>query len=157
MPPNFIFNITGLDLDQIKYGPEVIRECIPQRGDMEMLDAIVHVEEEQARLIGYKDIRLDQFWVPGHIPGRPLFPGVLMIEAGAQLASFYARKYLKWDGFVGFGGVNECRFRMEVRPPCRFYVLGERIWDRHRRICCNIQGVVEGNIVFEMQIIGVRM
>jgi 3-hydroxyacyl-[acyl-carrier-protein] dehydratase len=157
MPPQTIFDIAGLDLNKIVHDQEAIRECNPQRGDMEMLNAIVYANSETHSLIGYKDVKADEFWVPGHIPGRPLFPGVLMIETAAQLASFYARKYLKWTGFIGFGGVEECRFRKEVAPPCRFYVLGQQVWQRHSRICCKEQGIVDGNIVFETTIIGVRM
>ena len=84
MPPTSLFDMTGIDLDRVLYDREAIRACNPQRGDMEMLDAIVHAKPESGQIIGYKDIRPDEFWVQGHIPGRPLFPGVLMIEAAAQ-------------------------------------------------------------------------
>jgi 3-hydroxyacyl-[acyl-carrier-protein] dehydratase len=157
MPPNFLFDISVLDLNMVVYDQDVVRECNPQRGEMEMLNGIAYVDEPKGRIIGYKDIREDEFWVKGHIPGRPLLPGVLMIEAGAQLASFYAKKFEKWPGFIGFGGVEDCRFRQQVAPPCRLYVLGQKIWERHGRICCKEQGVVNGIIVFETTIIGVKM
>ena len=157
MPPNFLFDLTGIELNKILYDQEVIRGCNPQRGDMEMLDAIVYVNDTKPELIGYKDVRENEFWVPGHIPGRPILPGVLMIEAGAQLASFYTRKFMKWSGFIGFGGVEDCRFRQQVSPPSRMYVMGQRIWERHGRICCKIQNLVNGTIVAEMTIIGVKM
>src|SRR5690606_31456615 len=99
------------------------------------------------RIIGYKDVTADEFWVEGHIPGRPLFPGVLMIEAGAQLASFYTKHVLKWPGFVGFGGVDRVKFRQQVLPGSRLYIIGERKWERHRRIGCDIQGMIDGNLV----------
>jgi 3-hydroxyacyl-[acyl-carrier-protein] dehydratase len=157
MPPQLLFDIADVDLMQDLYDQEAIRKHNLQRGDMEMLNGIVHVNEERHRLIGYKDVRIDEFWVAGHIPGRPLFPGVLMIEAGAQLASFYARKFLGWTSFVGFGGVDECRFRQQVVPPERVYLLGQQIWNRHGRLYCDIQGVISGNIVFQTKILGVRM
>ena len=77
-----------------------------------------------------------------------------MIEAGAQLASFYTRKYIGWKGFIGFGGCEEVRFRQMVEPGCRMYLLGLKTWERHRRICCRIQGIVKGNLAFEASIIG---
>jgi 3-hydroxyacyl-[acyl-carrier-protein] dehydratase len=157
MPPQLLFDVPGLGRSPVLFDQEVIREYNPQRGDMEMLNGIVHVDTERHRLVGYKDIHADEFWVKGHIPGRPLFPGVLMVEAGAQLASFYTRKYSGWTGFVGFGGLDECRFRQQIVPPARMYLLGERIWERHGRICCAIQGVVAGSVAFETKIIGVRM
>jgi 3-hydroxyacyl-[acyl-carrier-protein] dehydratase len=157
MPPQLLFDIAGLDLSTDVYDQEAIRASNPQRGDMEMLNGIVYVDEEKHRLIGYKDIREDEFWVAGHIPGRPLFPGVLMIEAAAQLASFYARTFYKWSRFIGFGGVEECKFRQQVVPPCRMYLAGEQIWMRHSRIFCQIQGIVNGSIAFETKILGVQM
>jgi len=157
MPPQLLFDISGLDLSQDVYDQSVIRECNPQRGDMEMLDGIVHVNETEHQLIGYKDVRADEFWVAGHIPGRPIFPGVLMIEAAAQLASFYTRRFLGWSGFIGSGGVEECRLRQQVVPPARLLLLGKRIWQRHGRVGCKMQGLVDGVLVFEVSIIGVQM
>ena len=156
MPPQFIFDISSLDLDRIVYDQEAVREANPQRGDMEMLNAITHARPEQGEIAGYKDIRDNEFWIPGHIPGRPLFPGVMMIEAGAQLASFYTRKFIGWDGFIGFGGVDAVKFRAPVSPGCRMYLLGKKLWERHRRVCCNVQGIVNGNLVFEAQITGAQ-
>jgi 3-hydroxyacyl-[acyl-carrier-protein] dehydratase len=80
-----------------------------------------------------------------------------MVETAAQLASFYARKFIGWPGFVGFGGVEDCRFRQQVVPPTRMYVLGEQIWRRHGRLFCAMQGIVRGNLVFEAKIIGVEI
>src|SRR3954454_14757834 len=157
MPPKFVFDITDKNLDKILYDQEEIRACNPQRGDMEMLNAIVHADPSKGEILGYKDVRADEFWVPGHIPGRPLLPGVLMIEAGAQLASFYTRKFVGWKGFIGFGGVDGCKFRMQVAPGQRLYLLGQKIWDRHGRIYCKIQGLVNGQLAFETGIIGTQM
>jgi 3-hydroxyacyl-[acyl-carrier-protein] dehydratase len=80
-----------------------------------------------------------------------------MIESAAQVASFYTRKFVGWQGFIGFGGVDECKFRMQVAPGCRMYVLVKQIWHRHRRILCRAQGMVDGNLVFEASIVGTQM
>jgi 3-hydroxyacyl-[acyl-carrier-protein] dehydratase len=157
MPPQLVFDISGLDLSKVVYDQEAIRERNPQRGDMEHLNAIVYADASLGRIIGYKDVRADEFWVPGHIPGRPLLPGVIMVEAGAQLASFYSRMFEGWSGFVGFAGAEDVRFRQAVAPGCRMYILGQKVWARHRRICCTVHGIVDGNLVFEAGIIGVQM
>ncbi|MGD1276483.1 MAG: beta-hydroxyacyl-ACP dehydratase [Tepidisphaeraceae bacterium] len=157
MPPQFLFDINGLDLNRIIHDQEEIRRYNPQRGHMEMLNAIVYVDETHHRLIGYKDVREDEFWVTGHIPGRPLLPGVLMVEAAAQLASFYALRYVGWKGFMGFSRIEQCRFRMQVAPPCRLYVLGEQVYSRHGHICCRHQGVINGNLAFESTIVGAKL
>jgi 3-hydroxyacyl-[acyl-carrier-protein] dehydratase len=157
MPPQYLFDITGIDLNHILYDQEYVRRNNPQRGDMEMLNGIVHAAPDKGQIIGFKDVRPDEFWVPGHIPGRPLFPGVLMIESGAQLASFYTREFIKWPGFIGFGGVTDVKFRQQVSPGCRMYILGLKTWERHRRIGCQVQGIINGDLVFEASIIGTQM
>ena len=154
MPPQLLYDIAGIDLDKVVYDQEAIRDANPQRGLMEHLNAIVYAVPELGRIIGYKDVRGDEFWVEGHIPGRPLLPGVIMIEAGAQLASFYTRKFVGWKGFIGFGGVDEVKFRMQVPPGVRMYILGKKLWERHHRIYCNVQGIVNGNLAFEAGITG---
>jgi 3-hydroxyacyl-[acyl-carrier-protein] dehydratase len=157
MPPQLIFDISGIDLDQVMFGPDAIREMNLQRGDMEHLDAIIHVNPEANQILGYKDVREDEFWVPGHIPGKPILPGVIMIEAGGQIASFYMRKFLGWTGFVGFGGVDSCKFRQMVVPPARMYLLAMKTWERHGRVSSKVQGVVKGEMVFEAEVTGLKM
>ena len=157
MPPSLLFDISGIDLNKLLYGPEEIRKYNQQRGDMEHLNGIVYADLEKGHVIGFKDVRHDEFWVAGHVPGRPLLPGVLMIEAAAQLASFYTKAYLKWDGFLGFGGVDECKFRLPVLPGNRMYILGRQVWARHRRLCCDMQGLVNGNLIFQCQVTGTQL
>jgi 3-hydroxyacyl-[acyl-carrier-protein] dehydratase len=157
MPPQFLYDISAIDLDKVLYDKSVIREMIPHRGAIEQLDAIVFADEPAGRIIGFKDVRADEFWVDGHIPGRPLMPGVLMLEAAAQLASFYLRHEMKWTGFVGFGGVDDAKFRQAVPPGVRLHIILQRIWIRHGRFCCKVQGLVKGALVFDAQITGVQM
>jgi 3-hydroxyacyl-[acyl-carrier-protein] dehydratase len=157
MPPQTLFDIQAIDLNRILFDQESIRESNPQRGDMEHLNAIVHMDLEKAEAIGYKDVRADEFWVAGHIPGRPLLPGVLMVEAAAQLASFVTRHLCGWKGFIGFGGAEGVKFRAPVEPGCRLYILTKRKWERHSRLCCAAQGLVNGNLVFECEVIGTQI
>lgn len=157
MPPQLLFDISGIDLNTIVFDQETIRQANPHRGDMEQLNAIVYTQPAQGRMIGYKDVRDDEFWVPGHIPGRPLMPGVLMLEAGAQLASFYVRTYEGWKDFVGFTGADEVRFRTPVLPGNRLYILGQKEWVRHGRFFCRVQGLVNGAMAFEASIIGSQL
>ena len=155
MPPSFIYDLSQIDLTRVTHDIEAIRKVNPQRGDMEHLDGIVHIDDDG--IVGFKDVRDDEFWVPGHIPGRPLLPGVIMIEAAAQVAAFYTAVVQKWPGFIGFGGVDNVKFRQQVPPGVRLYIMLKVIWKRHRRICCNAQGVVNGNVVFEAQITGTQL
>jgi 3-hydroxyacyl-[acyl-carrier-protein] dehydratase len=157
MPPQFLFDLSQIDLTQVAYGPDAIREMNPHRGEMEMLNGVIWVDQSKDEILGYKDVGANEFWVAGHIPGRPLFPGVLMIETSAQLASFYTKKFIGWKGFVGFGAADKCRFRAQVVPGQRLLVLAKKIWERHRRIYCQTQGLVDGQLVFEGDIVGTQM
>jgi 3-hydroxyacyl-[acyl-carrier-protein] dehydratase len=157
MPPQFLFDISGIDLNRVLFDADGIRLRNPQRGPMQQLDAIVHIDVEKGQIIGYKDVMEDQFWIAGHIPGRPLMPGVLMIEAGAQLSGFYYAEVEKWEGFIGFSGVDEVRFRVPIPPGKRLYLLGKKGWVRHGRFCSRIQGLVDGTLVFEATILGMRV
>ncbi|MEM1011940.1 MAG: 3-hydroxyacyl-ACP dehydratase FabZ family protein [Planctomycetota bacterium] len=139
----------------MKHDIDEIRQHNPQRGDMEHLNAVVWTDE--GRIIGRKDVTADEFWVEGHIPGRPLLPGVIMLEAAAQASSFLTATYVGWDGFIGFGGLEDVKFRTAVEPGQTLYILCELIEKRHRRIKAKCQGVVNGGIAFEATIIGTRM
>jgi 3-hydroxyacyl-[acyl-carrier-protein] dehydratase len=156
MPPALIFDISGIDLNAVVADQEAIRAINPQRGDMEHLNGVCYYHDS-GRIVGYKDVRADEFWVAGHIPGRPLLPGVLMIESAAQLASFYVKGILKTPGFIGFGGVEECKFRQSVQPGCRLYIIALQEVGRHRRFRSLVQGLVNGQVVFEATIVGVVM
>ena len=156
MPPQFILDLSNIDLDAVRHGPEMIERVNPQRGDMRHLDAIVWHDDEGG-IIGYKDVRGDEFWVPGHIPGRPLLPGVIMLEAAAQVSSFCTKHVLGWEGFIGFGGLENCKFRLPVEPGSRLYILCKMTDSRHRRVRASVQGMVDGKLVFETEVIGTKM
>jgi 3-hydroxyacyl-[acyl-carrier-protein] dehydratase len=156
MPPQILYDLSGIDLNKVLYDKEAIHEVNPQRGDMQHLDAIVHVDADRGRIVGFKDVRDDEFWVAGHIPGRPLLPGVIMIEAAGQLAAFYTSKIMGWGGFIGFGGAEKIRFRQPVAPGCRLHLICLKISERHRRVECMVQGLVNGSQVFEATIVGTK-
>jgi 3-hydroxyacyl-[acyl-carrier-protein] dehydratase len=156
MPPSLIFDISGIDFDAVVVDQEGIRALNPQRGAMEHLNGINWFNQDGC-VAGFKDVRADEFWVAGHIPGRPLLPGVIMIEAAAQLASFYVKGVLKANGFIGFGGVEACKFRQSVGPGVRLTLIGKQLDARHSRFTSKIQGLVSGQLVFETTIVGVVM
>lgn len=154
MAPQLLFDLTRFDLERLLYDTEQIESVNPQRGHMRQLDGIIHMDFDEAIILGYKDIGKDEFWVPGHIPGRPLYPGVMMIEAAAQLSAFLMKMHSPHLGFLGFVGCDEVKFRGQVIPGDRFYLLGKELKRNRRRFICNTQGVVNGNLVFEAKVQG---
>jgi 3-hydroxyacyl-[acyl-carrier-protein] dehydratase len=158
MPPEAHFDPTRLDFGKAVADREALRRVNPQRFEMEQLDAIVHVDREQHLIVGYKDVQPDEFWVRGHMPGYPLMPGVLMCEAAAQLCSYYVViSGLLTGDFIGFGGLEEVRFRGLVRPGDRFILVGKAIQLDRRKTVFNVQGFVGQTMVFHGNVLGVPM
>jgi 3-hydroxyacyl-[acyl-carrier-protein] dehydratase len=155
MPRDLIFDLADINLEEAAFDKEAIRAENLQRFEMEQLDGVIHVDLEGQRLIGYKDVREDEFWVRGHIPGRPILPGTMIVEAAAQLCSFYFKKHFPDEQrFLGFSGIEEVRFRGSVVPGDRLLVLAKARDLRRRRAIFGCQAVVAGKIVFEGVIIG---
>jgi 3-hydroxyacyl-[acyl-carrier-protein] dehydratase len=136
---------------------ERIREIIPQRFEMEHLDGVSYVDSDAGLAAGWKDVRDDEFWVRGHLPDRPLLPGVVMLEALAQLTSIAAKLVQPDMGFVGFGGIDACKFRVAVTPGQRLVLLARNLEMRRRRAIFDTQGWVDGKLAVEARITGVRV
>src|SRR5438128_1220919 len=105
MPPVALVDPAAVDTSRVVADRAAIRQANPQRFEMEQLDAIVLIDPKERLIIGYKDVRPDEFWVRGHMPDYPLMPGVLICEAAAQLSSYYCHAINLVEGcFLGFGG-----------------------------------------------------
>lgn len=160
MAPSLLFPLEGIDFDHAVHDTAAIEAVNPHRGHMRLLDRIAWTNPEPYQVLAVKDVGHDEFWVPGHIPGRPIFPGVLMIEAAAQAASFMylhrarAQGLATEESFLGFAGVDAVKFRGQVNPGDTFALLCQEINFKPRRCICQTQGVVNGNLVFEAKITG---
>ena len=158
MPPPVNFDPGHLDLGRVLADRDAIRQVNPQRFDMEQLTAIVHLDREEGVAAGYHDVRDDEFWVPGHMPGYPLLPGVLMCEAAAQLCSYFIMTQgLLHGDFVGFGGMENVRFRGTVRPGDRLVLVSKLLKYNRRQALFSVQGFVGTTMVFHADIIGVPL
>lgn len=136
---------------------EEVHERIPQRHELGLLHGIVHHDVEQRLAIGIHQSSETDFWVRGHIPGRPLMPGIVMVEAAAQISAWVSSHVIEQtEGqMFGFGGVDNVRFRGQVHPGQRL-LLVSRI-DRLRRSLARFstQAFVGDDMVYEGEIIGV--
>jgi 3-hydroxyacyl-[acyl-carrier-protein] dehydratase len=154
---NFLVDLNAIDFDRVVADIEEIRKYNPQRFEMEQLSAIVYEDPVNIACVGYKDVGHDEFWVRGHMPGMPLMPGVVMLEAVAQACCFCAHKFkLLGDATVGFGGLEEVRFREPVLPGDRLIVMCRLLKLRKPHLLvCEFQGVVGQRIVVEGQLKGI--
>jgi 3-hydroxyacyl-[acyl-carrier-protein] dehydratase len=145
----------AIDLHRVLVDRAGIREWVPQRHEFEMLDGILHYDEAAQVAVAFKQLGRDEFWVRGHVPGRPLFPGVLMIESAAQLCCFlFCRMHREKKRFFAFGGVEGVRFRGTVEPGARIVLMarGEKI--RSNLGVFSTQAFVDGRVVYEGTITG---
>lgn len=156
MPPQPILDLSTLDQTKVIATKEQIYQVNPHRFEFQQLDGILLNDHQNGLVAGFRDLRPDEFWVRGHIPGRPLYPGVLMIESAAQLVSYHVMTMASDSpGFLGFGGVDAVKFRGQVKPGDRIIMLGRVIEIRGRRRCVfATQGFVGNQMVYEGTITG---
>lgn len=153
MPPKPYLDIKTLDFDNVVATQEEIYKLLPHRYEFMRLDAIVSLDPEKT-VAGYHDVRDDDFWVRGHIPSRPIFPGVMMIETAAQLVSYCVMAETHRTDFLGFGGVDDVKFRGGVSLGDRIIMIGKMVEIRPRRCKGEVQGFVNGKMVFQGLITG---
>jgi 3-hydroxyacyl-[acyl-carrier-protein] dehydratase len=95
---------------------EEIMKIIPHRYPFLFVDR-VEIHEEGTKGIGYKNVTMNEYYFQGHFPGKPVMPGVIIIEAMAQVGSVIL---LSKDDFKGripyFAGINKFRFKKIVKP-----------------------------------------
>jgi 3-hydroxyacyl-[acyl-carrier-protein] dehydratase len=158
MPPVLLFDLSEIDLQaEPVFTRTDIEKENPQRYEMEQLDGILWYNKNKRLVLGYKDVWEDEFWVRGHIPERPLMPGVIMIEAAAQLLSFYVKRVFNIKGFIGFTGIESAKFRSQVVPGDRLLLLGHITTLKSRKYSADVQGVVGDRMVFETSVSGMNV
>ncbi|PDY20925.1 3-hydroxyacyl-[acyl-carrier-protein] dehydratase FabZ [Bacillus cereus] len=98
-----------LDIQQIK-------EIIPHRYPFLLIDRIIEVEEGK-RAVGIKNVTTNEEFFNGHFPDYPVMPGVLIVEALAQVSAVIMLIKEENRGKIGlFAGIDNCRFKKQVRP-----------------------------------------
>jgi len=157
MVPKLLFDMNRIDLNKIEYSLEEIQRVNPQRYEFQQLDGIYMISPDEGIIAGFKDVRDDEFWVRGHIPGYPLMPGALMIEAAAQLCSFYQGRVHPTSGLFGFGGLDGVKFRAAVRPGERLLLIGKAVQVTPRRSIFDAQGLVGEKLAFQGTITGIKI
>lgn len=152
--PGAIFDVSQIDPAAVLVDRDGLKLLIPHRDVMLLPDRIVWRAEDGRSCVGAKSIRDDEFWVPGHFPGKPLFPGVLMVETGEQVATYLFNSHLDRPTLAAFLRIEDCAFRNAVVPGDELFLLCDCIKASARRFISRIQGIVEDRIAFEATITG---
>ncbi|MFZ9010489.1 MAG: 3-hydroxyacyl-ACP dehydratase FabZ family protein [Planctomycetota bacterium] len=155
--PAPLIDLSTIDLSKIEFDGEAIAEVNPQSYEMSQLDGIIWHDLANMLCLGYKDITDSEFWIRGHLPGRPIMPGVIMVESAAQLCSFFMKRIYGLEGFIGFSGIGKTKFRNTVLPGSRLHLLGHIDKVRSRQFSATVQGIVDDTIVFDTIISGMRV
>jgi UDP-3-O-[3-hydroxymyristoyl] N-acetylglucosamine deacetylase/3-hydroxyacyl-[acyl-carrier-protein] dehydratase len=138
----------GLDTDEIL-------SILPHRFPFLMVDRIVGFEGD-TKCIGMKTVTINEPFFPGHFPGHPVMPGVLQVEAMAQVASILLFKLSKTASRVGyFMSADGVKFRKPVLPGDTIYIHAELTKHRGDRLAkakchCVVNDAVvsEGELMF---------
>jgi beta-hydroxyacyl-ACP dehydratase FabZ len=129
---------------------EQILEYLPHRYPFVLLDRITEIVPRE-RIVGLKNVTINEPFFVGHFPGHPVMPGVLIVEALAQTAAVMILREIedRTRKLVYFTGIDECRFRRPVVPGDQL-VLEVDILKLRPRVA-RIRGVakVEGDVAAE--------
>lgn len=128
-----------------------IMAILPHAYPFLLVDRIVEIEPGK-RVVGIKNVTYNEPFFPGHFPGRPIMPGVLIIEAMAQTAGLLIFNSLPKEEHkkaVFFLGIDNVRFRKPVIPGDQLRM--ELEITRHRQSIWGFKGkaLVDGNLVAE--------
>ena len=139
------------------FSVEEIQDLLPHRYPFALLDRIIdYVPGEKA--VGIKNVTINEPFFPGHIPGRPIMPGELIVESMAQVGGVILTQLPGMKGkFFAFGGIDKVRFRHPVVPGDRLVMTVEllsfkrnRIAKMHGRGTVDEQLVVQGEMLFSL-------
>jgi 3-hydroxyacyl-[acyl-carrier-protein] dehydratase len=138
------------------YDSQAIQRILPHRYPFLLVDKIIELEP-RIRIVGIKQVTANEQFFQGHFPDAPVMPGVLQIEALAQVGAILAlREFEDREAKIPyFSGIDKARFRRPVVPgdTLRLEVTALRVGSKIQRM----QGVasVDGNITAEAEIMSV--
>jgi 3-hydroxyacyl-[acyl-carrier-protein] dehydratase len=131
---------------------EEILTLLPHGYPFLLVDRVEEYEPEK-RIVAIKNVTFNEPFFPGHFPGKPIMPAVLILEALAQTGGILAFKsFPGLKGDVRFVGIDNARFRRPVRPGDQLKLVLEVIKHRREVWVFKAEAFVDGNRVAEAQL-----
>jgi 3-hydroxyacyl-[acyl-carrier-protein] dehydratase len=138
----------GITMSDVKTITEIF-DYLPHRYPFLLIDRVTAINPGE-RIEGYKNVTANEELFNGHFPGRPLLPGVLILEAMAQLSgvlAFETKGTRPADGTnYLFGGVEKARFRRQVIPGDRLDIVSKIAADRKIMMKFECEAYVNGEM-----------
>ena len=130
-----------------------IQRIIPHRYPFLLVDSILELDPAR-KIIGIKNVSINEPFFQGHFPGTPVMPGVLIVEAMAQVAAVMVLKEIedREDKLVYFSGIDRARFRQPVVPGDQIRIVVEVIRMRPRHGKLKAEAYVKEKMVAEAEI-----
>jgi len=138
----------------VEIGITEILRILPHRYPFLLVDRILEVEKGK-RIVGIKNVTYNEEFFQGHFPGNPVMPGVLILEAMAQVAAIglfgvvpdHEKKLLY------LSGVDRCKFRRPVLPGDQLRIEAEIVQLRSRACRCKAAATVAGALCAEAELL----
>ncbi|MGI2907056.1 3-hydroxyacyl-ACP dehydratase FabZ [Tolypothrix sp. VBCCA 56010] len=112
---------------------EEIQKLLPHRYPFALVDRIIDYVPAH-RAVGIKNVTLNEPQFQGHFPGQPIMPGVLIVEAMAQVGGIVLTQLPELEGGLFlFAGIDKVRFRRQVVPGDQLVMTVELLWVKQRR------------------------
>lgn len=137
---------------------EEIQELLPHRYPFALVDRIIDYVPGQ-KAVGIKNVTINEQFFTGHIPGRPIMPGVLIVESMAQVGGVVLTLLPGMKGqFFAFAGIDKVRFRRPVVPGDQLIMTVELLTFKRDRIAkMKGQGLVDGQLAVEGEMLFSRI
>lgn len=128
-----------------------LMEILPHRYPMLLVDRVIECDYKE-RIVGIKNVTVNEPFFQGHFPGNPVMPGVIQVEAMAQVGGILLNQVTKREGDIAyFLAINNARFRRIIRPGDQMRI--EVVLLKNRTSMAKLHGkvLVDGELASEAE------